>query len=64
MGPDQIAPIMLLWEQSDLGPYCTQYCLPKNISRQAEQMTSRGLNINIIYLALISYCFAKRVLVS
>ena len=24
-------------EQSDLGPYCLQYFLDKNISRQAEQ---------------------------
>ena len=29
MNPDQTAP----WEQSDLGPYCLQYRLPKNISR-------------------------------
>ena len=27
MNPDQ------LWEQSDLGPYCLQYRLPKNIHR-------------------------------
>ena len=26
--PDQTAPY---WEQSDLGPYCLQYRLPKNI---------------------------------
>ena len=28
MNPDQTAP----WEQSDLGPYCLHYRLPKNIS--------------------------------
>ena len=27
------------WEQSDLGPYCLQYRLPKNISRGEEQTT-------------------------
>ena len=36
--PDQTAPK----EQSDLGPYCLQYRLPKNISRREEQWTSRG----------------------
>ena len=30
MNPDQTAP----WEQSDLGPYCLQYGLSKNISRR------------------------------
>ena len=30
MNPDQTA---LLLEQTDLGPYCLQYRLPKNISR-------------------------------
>ena len=34
MNPDQIAP------KSDLGPYCLQFMLPKNISRQEEQTTS------------------------
>ena len=34
MIPDQTAPPK---EQSDLGPYCLQYRLPKNISRQEEQ---------------------------
>ena len=29
MNPDHTAPM----EQSDLGPYCLQYRLPKNISR-------------------------------
>ena len=29
MNPDQTAPL----EQSDLGPYCLQYRLPKNIRR-------------------------------
>ena len=29
MNPEQSAPL----EQSDLGPYCLQYMLPKNISR-------------------------------
>ena len=33
MNPDQTAP---LWEQSDLGPYCLQYRLPKYISRGDE----------------------------
>ena len=37
-------------EQSDLGPYCLQYRLPKNISRREEQMTSdlqaKGLKCN------------------
>ena len=32
MKPDQTAPLGLT-EQSDLGPYCLQYRLPKNISR-------------------------------
>ena len=36
MKPDQTAPP---WEQSDLGPYCLQYRLPKNINRQEEQTT-------------------------
>ena len=31
----------LLREQSDLGPYCLQFRLPKNISRQEERTTSR-----------------------
>ena len=35
MNPDQTAPR----EQSDLDPYCLQYRLPKNISRQKEQTT-------------------------
>ena len=34
MNPDQTAP----FGSSDLGPYCLQYRLPKNISRQEEQM--------------------------
>ena len=36
--PDQTAPKQ---KQFDLGPYCLQYRLPKNIiiSRQEEQMT-------------------------
>ena len=29
MNPDRTAPL----EQSDLGPYCLQYGLPKNIGR-------------------------------
>ena len=37
MNPDQTAP----WEQSDLGSYCLQYMLPKNISRREEHKTSR-----------------------
>ena len=40
MNPDQTAP----WEQSDLGPYCLQYRLPKNISRcesRRQVMTGR-----------------------
>ena len=32
MNPDQ-ADRVLPWEQSNLGPYCLQYKLPKNISR-------------------------------
>ena len=32
MKPDQTAPKQR--EQSDLGPYCLQYRLPKNDSRQ------------------------------
>ena len=35
INPDQTAPK----EQSDLGPYCLQYRLPKNISRRLEQKT-------------------------
>ena len=35
MNPDQMAPE----EQSDLGPYCLQYRLPKTISRRNEQTT-------------------------
>ena len=35
MNPDQTAP----WELSDLGPYCLQYGLPKNISRREVQTT-------------------------
>ena len=27
-------------EQSDLGPYCLQYRLPKNLNRQEEQKAS------------------------
>ena len=34
MNPDQTAPN----EQSELGPYCLQYRLPKNRSRQEQQM--------------------------
>ena len=37
MNPDQTAPK----EQSDLGPYCLQYRLPKNISRQGADVKSR-----------------------
>ena len=36
LNPDQTAPF---WEQSDLGPYCLQYRLPKSTSRREEQMT-------------------------
>ena len=35
MNPYQTSPK----EQSDLGPYCLQYRLPKNISRREEQTT-------------------------
>ena len=35
MNPDQTA----LEEQSDLGPYCLKYRLPKSISRPMEQTT-------------------------
>ena len=36
MNPEQTAP---LWEQSDLGPCCLQYRLPKNIRRRWKQAT-------------------------
>ena len=39
MNTDQNAPM----EQSDLGPYCLQYRLPKRISRQAEQTTKADI---------------------
>ena len=35
MNPDQTATL----EQSDMGPYCLQYRLPINISRQEKQTT-------------------------
>ena len=38
MNPYQTAP-----KQSDMGPYCLQYRLPKNISRQ-EQQTTKVVN--------------------
>ena len=42
MDPDQTAPNNMnpdqtSWDQSDLGPYCLQCRLPKNISRPEEQ---------------------------
>ena len=40
MNPNQTAPY-----GSDLGPYCLQYRLPKNISRQEEQTTSHDLQV-------------------
>ena len=33
MSPDQNASKGAAWEQSDMGPYCLQYRLLKNISR-------------------------------
>ena len=36
MNPDQTAPS---WEQSDLGPYCLQYRLPKNVKPTRELWT-------------------------
>ena len=36
LNPDQTAR-----EQSDLGPHCLQFRLPKNISRRGEQTTSQ-----------------------
>ena len=36
MNPDQTAPL-----ESDLGPYCLQYRLPKNISRRESRRESR-----------------------
>ena len=36
MNPDKTAPFV---QQSELGPYCLQYRLPKNISRREEQTT-------------------------
>ena len=39
MNPDQTAPK----EQSDLGPYCLQYRLPKNIStKESRQQVVSG----------------------
>ena len=38
MNPDQTAPK----EQSDLGPYCLQYCPPKNILKQKILMWIKG----------------------
>ena len=41
---------LLLREQSDQGPYCLQYRLPKNISRQEEQTTkdlTGGLRVKV-----------------
>ena len=40
---------LLPWEQSDLGPYCLQYRLSKNISRREQQTTkvvTGGLRVN------------------
>ena len=42
-------------EQSELCPYCLQYRLPKNISKQEEQITkvvTGGLRLNGILLLL------------
>ena len=49
MNPDQTAPK----EQSDLGPYCLQYILPKYISRREKEITkflTGGLRVNHIKL--------------
>ena len=39
MNPDQTAPKGAVREQFNLGPYCLQYRLPKNISRREKQTT-------------------------
>ena len=44
MNPDQTA-------QSDLGPYCLQYRLPRNISKREEPTTkvvTSGLMVNML----------------
>ena len=53
-------------EQSDLSPFCLQYRLPKNISRQEEQMTSHdwGERDNVPVnscglLEIVSTCIRK-----
>ena len=53
MNPDQTVPKE---EQSDLGPYCLQYSLPKNISRCEEQMSkvvTGGLRIGGILCCIL-----------
>ena len=54
MDPDQTAPK----EQSDLGPYCLQYRLPKNISRREEQTTKvviGGKKVNTLHFLAKMY---------
>ena len=49
MDPDQTAP---KWEQSDLGPYCLQYRLPKYTSIQVSRQQSynwREKSLKIIW---------------
>ena len=45
LNPDQTAR-----EQSDLGPHCLQFRLPKNISRRGKQTTfmTGGLKVNFV----------------
>ena len=50
VNPDQTAP---KGEQSDLGPYCLKYRLPKNKSRRVEKTTkivTGRLKINSVFL--------------
>ena len=45
--------LIRLREQSNLGPYCLQYRLLKNISRQEEQITkvvTGGLRVKFVYV--------------
>ena len=43
MNPDQLAPKTA--PRSDLGPYCLQYRLPKCISRLAQWLSGRVLDL-------------------
>ena len=44
MNSDQTAPL----EQSDLGPYCLQYMLHKNISRRDEKTIKVVISGNMV----------------